>query len=260
MKISFSTAMIFLWCMLPMRLNAKSNAEKTLIKIKKNIVSSLKTMDKSAKKASKDISKSGIKSRKTRKIISELYKKTGFAVDTAFVDGTGKISIVEPIEYGNVEGADISGQEQVLFVKNNKTPVLSDVFHSVEGFNAIDFEYPVLIDKKFAGSVSILFKPETFFTQTVGIPDADQTYHFYVINGNWSIIHDSAGMETGVNIKNLPDNRLFTLLSEGQRQGKGICYFTYPGTDKTRQNPVYWDTAAFYQTEWKLVLIAPSEE
>ena len=39
----------------------------------------------------------------------------------------------------------------------------SAVFRSVEGFDAADAEYPVIApDGRFIGSVSLLFKPETF--------------------------------------------------------------------------------------------------
>jgi hypothetical protein len=43
---------------------------------------------------------------------------------------------------------------------------MSSVFRAIEGFDAVDVEYPVFNPQgKYVGSVSLFFKPETFFAQ-----------------------------------------------------------------------------------------------
>lgn len=52
----------------------------------------------------------------------------------------GRQTTIEPAGYRSFEGKDISDQEKVKRILKRHKPVLSEVFRSVEGYDAVDAE------------------------------------------------------------------------------------------------------------------------
>ena len=124
-------------------------------------------MDAGLQSAAEEVAKSGI-GPAAREAVRRLCREHPEATDCAVVDDKGTMQVVEPSDYSIFEGVFIGQQEQVLRLQNTKQPVLSRVFRSVEGTDAVDFERPVLTPEgKFAGSVSILFRPEFLLLTTI---------------------------------------------------------------------------------------------
>ena len=65
------------------------------------------------------------------------------AVDCALVDPKGIMVLVEPTAYKSHEGAFIGDQPQVKRAFETSQPQTSELFVSVEGVRALDFERPV---------------------------------------------------------------------------------------------------------------------
>ena len=99
---------------------------------------------------------------------------------------------MEPSPYRHFEGTDISAQEQVRGVIAEHKPVMSSVFKAIDGFEAVDVEYRVLNSQgEYTGSVSLFFKPETFFAEILpplikGIPVG-----IWVMEKGGRILYDS---------------------------------------------------------------------
>ena len=68
---------------------------------------------------------------------------------------TGRITFTVPF-YPNSIGADISRQKHMVKILSDHQPVMSDVFTTVQGFQAIVIHYPVIRNGRFDGTIAFL--------------------------------------------------------------------------------------------------------
>jgi hypothetical protein len=174
------------------------------------------------------------------------------------------MSVVEPESYRKYEGSDVSNQAQVIALLKNKKPIFSDVFRSVEGIQAIDFEYPILSDKNdFLGSVSILVRQEALSADIVMPLVADKPCKIWIMQKNGLVIYDQDPNQIGRNIfsdalfKPFQDLIAFSRTVSMEKDGAGSYDFYVKGLeDKTIvKKYVVWDTVSLYGTEWRVVVM-----
>jgi hypothetical protein len=156
----------------------------------------------------------------------------------------GRMIAVEPRTYRHAEGADISQQEQVIRLHRTKRPVLSRAFRAVEGFDAVDLEWPIFSSRSaMTGSVSILLRPERFLGGLIrpkiirGSP-----LHVRVIQTDGRILYAADAAEVGRRI-------------EMARSGSGA----FPASGQARETGVEgrwsWVTVGLHGTEWRVVAV-----
>lgn len=71
-------------------------------------------------------------------------------------DKNGIITYTIPY-YPNTIGRDISKQKHMIKLLDNHKPVCSDVFKSVQGYDAIVIHYPIFKNNKYDGSLAFIF-------------------------------------------------------------------------------------------------------
>lgn len=132
---------------------------------RQKIMEEFARIDIELKRAAERLGTEGLTGYGARSALEDLFNAFPYAIDCTAVDSSGIMATVEPAPYRHVEGSDISGQEQVKRLWDRRGPVLSGVFMTVEGIEAVDAEYPVTKpDGTFLGSVSLLFSPERMLT------------------------------------------------------------------------------------------------
>jgi len=137
------------------------NSPTTLASAQEQVSSALARLDIGLKKAAGELGKAGLTGEDARRILAATCREFTYLVDCSTIDPQGRMIAVEPPQYRGFEGKDISGQEQVQRMLKTRKPVLSSVFRSVEGYEAVDVEFPAFRpDGRFIGSISVLFKPE----------------------------------------------------------------------------------------------------
>jgi hypothetical protein len=211
--------------------------------------------------ASKDLSGAGLEGPDAREILNNLCGVVPYAVDCAAVDLKGRMVTVEPAGYRNFEGSDISKQEQVMLIQKARRPVMSKVFRAVEGFDAVDMEYPVFSpEREFIGSVSLLMRPDSLFSNIVTPMVQGLPVNVWVMQKDGRIIYDPDTEEIG---RMLFDDPLYAsfpeLLSLGKkiaRKKSGSGSYEFLGRDL--KGPVrkdaYWATVGVLDAEWRLVV------
>lgn len=176
-----------------------------LTRLKLKFEEAFNQFDKDMKATVDEVSRAGIKGDEAREILREFQKKTGlFAIYCITADTEGKIVIVEPEKYSIFENSDISSKVKVLELLKNKKPVISDVFTSVAGLKAIDFEYPVLSQDAFIGSLSLLIDPEKLLSGIIEPLVKDMPFDVWVMQRDGTVIYDFKKKETGKNLLNDP--------------------------------------------------------
>jgi hypothetical protein len=239
----------------------KSDVPPILSKLQKQISSVLNKMDSDLSLASKKISKVGIQSSEAREILLKLCTSNPYTVDCATVDMNGKMLILEPEEYRKFEGSNISKQEQVIRIHKTKKPVLSSAFPAVEGFDAVDLEYPVFSHHdKMTGSVSMLIRPESFLSKIITPAVQGFPLDIWVMEKSGRILFDPDAEEIGRNLFNDPVYKPFKqllLLGEmiaQERSGSGMYEFFGTGFKKSVTKKAHWTTVELYDTQWRIVV------
>ena len=211
--------------------------------------------------ASTDLSASGLEGADARDMLHNLCGGVPYAVDCATVDLEGHMVTVEPERYRKFEGSDISKQEQIVLVQKSRRPVISKVFRAVEGFDAVDIEYPVFSpEKEFMGSVSLLVRPDSLFSNIVTPVIQGLPVDVWVMQKDGRIMYDPDIEEIG---RMLFEDPLYSAFPELLSLGKTIARKksgsgSYEFLGKDLKGPIrkdaYWTTVGALGTEWRLVV------
>jgi ABC-type uncharacterized transport system substrate-binding protein len=225
-----------------------------------DVSTALATLDNALYEATERVSESLGSEEAIRNVMKELLASRTGIVDVTFIDHNGIMTWVEPAEYRGHEGTDIGDQEQVIRLFATKKPVLSDVFLAVEGFPAMDLEWPVFGDDgALVGSLSVLLKPEAFFS-AIADPESFSPSEFWVMHPSGTIVHDQDREEIGRNLFTDPlytdfeDLRKLGEAIASEESGEGVYTFFAGGTDTVITKKTLWKTVSLHGTELKLIL------
>jgi hypothetical protein len=240
---------------------SKSKLPPILSDLEREITFSLNNIDAVLASAAKGLSVTGLQGPDARKILNNLCQSISYAVDCATVDLKGRMVTIEPWVYRKYEGADISKQEQVVLLQKSRKPAMSKSFRAVEGFDAVDIEYPVFSPKgEFAGSVSLLIRPESLFSSVVTPVIQGLPVDVWAMQKDGRILYDPDAEEIGRMLFDDPIYKPFPhLLSLGKtiakkRMGSGSYEFLGKGLKEPVKKEAYWTTVAILGTEWRLVV------
>ena len=196
-----------------------------------------------------------------RKLLAAIYRDEEAAINVSYIDGKGVLLYVEAPEYQNHEGTDISGQEQVAEMIRKPRPMLSKVFTAVQGFYAVTVSYPVLDQKgKFAGSVSVLLRPDLILRKLLGKLDIPPEHDLWIMQTDGQIVYDRDAEEIGRMLFSDPLYAPYeSLLTLGRSiaakpSGTGEYIFESSWGQSKVIKQASWDTVRLHGTEWRLVL------
>ncbi|KIH76886.1 hypothetical protein SAMN05660860_00688 [Geoalkalibacter ferrihydriticus] len=224
-------------------------------------------LDAGLKTAAEKLGETGLTGAAARVVLAALCQEVSYAVDCATVDTQGLLTTIEPAAYRHFEGTDISDQQQVKQMLELHKPVLSGVFRSVEGYDAVDAEYPIFnAEGRFIGSVSVLFKPERFLGEIIQPLVKGTPLAVTVIDVEGRILYAIDPAQIGLNIFTSEVFQPYTDLVQLVRkivatpEGHGIYrfkreYLTAEDVDRT----AFWTSASLYGVDWRLIGIRLEE-
>lgn len=257
-KILFVTLFVHVAFLSPIL--AKANDLPILNEVHQKINEEFQRLDAAMKDAAHKLSISGLTGDGARSSLAGLCGNFTFAIDCTAVDPKGKMVTLEPSAYRHLEGTDISAQEQIKRVIKNRKPVLSSVFKAVEGFDAVDVEYPVFNPQgKYIGSVSLFFKPETFFAQILPALTKSFPVDIWVMDKGGRILYDTDISEIGLNLFTSPSFQPCVELQKlgrrivAKKEGNGSYQYKVHGENASAQKNAYWKSVDLYGTEWRVV-------
>ncbi len=252
--------MLSLCFVLASPLFAAEGGQPVLTNVQQKVSGEFAVLDAAMQHTARMLGDSGLTGDSARSSLAALCGAFPFAVDCAAVDARGRMVTVEPQPYRHFEGSDISSQEQVKRIMKKRKPVLSSVFRAVEGFYAVDVEYPVLNPEgAYIGSVSLLFKPEMLFRRILPALIQGFPVNVWVMEKKGRIIYDDDPSQIGLNLFRSPIYRPYTqLLKLGRRisskqEGNGSYQYKIPGQETVAEKTAYWKSVSLYGTEWRIV-------
>lgn len=195
-------------------------------------------------------------------MLARLCNRHPEVVDACTVDLKGRMITVEPRSHRDFEGSEISRQEQVIRLHRTKRPVLSLAFHAVEGFEAVDLEWPVFSSgSRMIGSVSLRMRPQDFLGAIIRPKTRESPVHLWVIQTDGRVLYAENLGEIGRNVLRGPRRRQGSLLrSAGRKIGmarSGSGVFPSPGQARGEdvQGRWSWVTVGLHGTEWRVIAV-----
>lgn len=183
-----------------------------------------------------------------------------YVIDSAFIDSKGIMKIIEPDQYRNYEGADISKQEAVIAMIKTKKPRMGNLFLSVEGIKSVDIEQPVFSKEKlFIGSVSILIKPDELIRSVAAPIEKDLAVKCWVMQKDGVILYETDPKQIKLNLLTDPLYKDYPeLIALGKKmiknnEGEGFYNFQAQGTKNIVKKKAVWKTIHFLNNDWIVV-------
>jgi polar amino acid transport system substrate-binding protein len=230
-----------------------------LVQLQANIQGQLNDLDLAVSNSSHQLSAVGIGGEKTRSILRNLISSNPHFAEATTGSPEGKIVIAEPDVYKNSEGTDISKNDVTSQLMDTKSPVFSQVFHLVEGYNASVISYPVFSPSgEFIGGVGAIIKPAELLGSIIAPQLKGTNYSVTVMQKDGLALYDPDPSQIG---KMLFDDPMFKpypqLLTLGknmvaERSGMGSYVFLTKQHDRNVTKEVYWTTVGLHGTEWRL--------
>jgi hypothetical protein len=232
----------------------------TTQKIQQAVQIELNKLDLDLSNAAAELSRTGLSGPEARNVLNGLTDKYPFIIDSCTTDTAGKMVTVAPDAYSSYEGTDISTQDITVKSMQDKKPMLSQMFPAVEGMDAVVIIWPVFSQNgDFIGSLSALFKPESFLSGPSDpfIKGTDISIDVMQLDG--LDIYNSKGVDTGINVFTDPDFQQYTDLQTlchrmvDQESGTGSYTIHAYETGGLVKKMAYWETVKLHDTAWRVV-------
>lgn len=196
-----------------------------------------------------------------RGLLTDIIRGEPSVITASYIDLKGILRYIEPREYKNVEGSDISPQEHVIGMMKKPEPVFSQGFKAVEGFTAVVIAHPVSgSGKGYNGSINLILRPEFIVEPLLKNLSIPPEYELWIMQTDGQIIYDPDSDEIGRMLFSDPLYADYQSLQQLGRKiaanpsGVGEYIFEAPGRNEKVIKNASWDTVKLHRREWRVVL------
>jgi hypothetical protein len=196
-----------------------------------------------------------------RKVLADVINEEPAVITASYIDPKGTLRYIEPGEYKNVEGSDISSQEHVIGMTKKPGPIFSAGFRAVEGFEAVVIAHPVSgAEKGYQGSINLILRPEFIVQPLLKNLHVPPEYELWIMQTDGRIIYDPDSDEMG---RMLFSDPLYADYESLKKLGKKIAanpsgvgeyIFQAPGGKEKVIKVASWDTVRLHNRDWRVVL------
>ena len=219
----------------------------------------LEQLDRVVSRGASRMGVAGVEGVDTHAILAEMGQSP-YVVDVITINTNGTILAVEPDTLSAIVGTNIGNQPHIAALITHNTPVMGNVFMSVEGVEAADIASPVFSpDGRVTGATSLLFRPADIIRAHVPLKTDGTPWHIWVMQTDGLVIYDPDPGEAGKNIFSDPSFqpypeliRLARVISDKTTGSGSYSYHDSNGTDVVKE--VCWTTTGLHGTEWRIVI------
>lgn len=242
--------------------NKKEEMASLLLHDGASINSELQKLDGVVLNACQKLSSTGLTGAAAEQILNEIYtQNSDIIINAATADNNDILLAVQPSNYSDIIGEDITDQEQNIEIHQTMRPAVSNLIQLVEGFPGIVMVAPVFNSNGlFIGSLSIVFLPYELIHPIVK-ESVQGIYTIYALQKNGTLIYDDSP-EQGKNVFTDEEYQGYTELQAfihnvvNMQSGYGTySYFDDLSPSRPLVNKeAFWTTIGIHNTEWRLVI------
>jgi len=163
-------------------------------------------------------------------------------------------------------GKDISYQPHVREIMARRTPVVSDVFRAVQGFDAVAIHVPVLRDGAYDGSIAVTINFQKLAQRFFEVIRVGETGYAWVISRDGTELYSPVPGHTGhaifENFRDSPSVLALAKEMQAGRSGKAVYDFKKggdPASAPVRKRAVYMPID-LGNTFWSVAVATPKRE
>lgn len=140
-----------------------------------------------------------------------------------------KGTIIHTFPFSRAIGSNISEQKHVKEILRTHKPVISDVFMTVQGFNAVALHVPVFKESVFKGTIAIVVNFEILTKRYLDVIKVGETSDAWVISSEGTQLYSTtpgfAGKSVFENYKAYPS--VLAMVSDMLKGHEGIAEYTF---------------------------------
>jgi len=201
-----------------------------------------------------------------RTLLSETLKAHPAILTSCYVDTKGILKYLEPAQYKDSEGADISKQAHTIAMLKDHAPIFSTAFKAVEGFATVVIGQPLFDAKQtFMGSLVLTLDTSVLPKLVLEKNAVPANYELWAMEPDGMTVCDQDKEEIGLNILTDPLYARFESLKTlakragASPKGEGSYTFKATGTETVVEKQVTWDTISMHGREWRVMLVSKEE-
>jgi acetolactate decarboxylase len=233
--------------------------------VQKVVQAKLDLLDRDISKAAGWLSSMPLNGPEARQVLNDLYSRQPGIIDLVATDAAGTMVTFVPDSYKKYEGRFVGDDEKMKNFNRDKKPVLSSMFRTVEGIDAMVIMWPVFSEKGvFTGSLSALFRPDQLLPGEFEKVTGESGIEFIILQTDGLLLFNTGGDETGKNLFTdpiyEPSAELIALGRNIVAQEFGSGSYTFPSheTGKQAKKQAAWVSAGLHGTNWRLIAISES--
>ncbi len=194
-------------------------------------------------------------------ILQSFYRNHSDAVRAVTrLDKDGRIVHTVPFDPA-VIGKDISGQQHVKTILQQRKPVVSDVFTAVQGYQAVACHVPIFADRTFQGTLAVLIpfdKISQAYLENIRIGNSG---YAWVISQAGVVLFDPHPDRIGQSVfevyRTVPD--ILDMAEKMVQRRQGTATFTETGPPAIRKQAAYLPVR-LGNTFWSIVVATPERD
>ncbi|MCW4024969.1 MAG: hypothetical protein NWF01_08045 [Candidatus Bathyarchaeota archaeon] len=235
-----------------------------LTQIQSQVTTDLNMLNQSLTATANQLATVDLQSAEANSILSQLSNSNAYIVNCAICDVNDVFLAVQPEQYNNIIGQDISNQAQNIVMHQTLMPQMSNLTALVEGFSGVVMVAPVFDDAcNLKGSVSIVILPSQIMNGTVTEVLSGTEFKAWAVQTNGTVIFDQNATKIGSTVRlgtsrigNFTFNtRIGTLLSNPT----GTLEYNVPSANVALGTYVreqcHWTSVDMYNNSWRLAVI-----
>jgi len=234
-----------------------------LVSAENNLNAVFEALDQQMEAAAEYIESVDLDTTLIRAKLSDLVNGNANVAEFSWVNPEGILKLIEPPEFYDFQGLNISHEDDFLQVSETKEPILSPTFTASEGFYAAAVMHPILMNGTFSGAIEALLNTEGFLGEIMEPLIAGQAFELWVMEKGGTMIYDQDAYVVGLNLftdplyKDFPD--LLTAAEKINDEETGTTHYSFfrALTNETVTKLAYWTTVEHHGTEWKIVWVKP---
>jgi PAS domain S-box-containing protein len=201
-----------------------------------------------------------------KNLLSDFYNSHSDQIEAiTIVDSKGVVEYTYPLN-NEIVGKDISDQLHVKEVIEKQKPTVSDVFTSAQGYRAIAYHVPIIVDNVYKGSLGILIPIDKLGKRFVENIRTGETGYGWMISEVGIELFSPSDIQTGKSAKEIFKNvpSVLELIAKALEvpEGTSICYTASAekGDKKLSKTLATFYRVSLGNTFWTIFIFTPEKE
>ncbi|MDT8357610.1 MAG: cache domain-containing protein [Methanomicrobiaceae archaeon] len=219
-------------------------------------------IDRALASAATELGTTGISGPEANETLARLAASSPYTMDAVTISPEGRIAAVMPEQYWGAIGVEVGNESHNQQALREKRPLMTPVFPSAEGFDAVSIRRPVWNSTgAFLGLATVLVNPSQLLAAHADRALAGTNFTAWAMQADGFLIYDrDPGELVGHNLftdplfEDYPDLVALATRMAAEPSGTGTYTYVSTGGGRPVTKEAVWATAGLHGTEWRLVV------